>query len=161
MGAFSLRIIIYIIDLITRGRSRLATELPCLCFTSKTVSFLQVFRMPSCYFVWIRRNQSFNIALKTTDIEDTYQILTFPFTVGVNNSSKTFAITKIRDKINRVSVPQSSIPQLQIITVWSVSFMVETNLNCYLMTTLCNPCYNKLSLYKTWRISHHQWVINM
>ena len=38
MGAFSLHIITYIIDLLTRAHLRLATELPCLCLTSETAS---------------------------------------------------------------------------------------------------------------------------
>ena len=42
MGAFSLCFIIYIIDLITGTRSRLAAELPCLCLTSETASFFWV-----------------------------------------------------------------------------------------------------------------------
>ena len=56
------------------------------------------------------RNQSFNIAPKTTGIEDTYRTLTtIPFHVGVNNSSQNIAIINIQEKICRVSVAVESI----------------------------------------------------
>ena len=42
MGAFSLRIIIYIIDLVTRARLRLVAELPCLRLNLETVSLFRV-----------------------------------------------------------------------------------------------------------------------
>ena len=38
MGAFSLHIIIYVIDLLTSAHLRLATELQCLCLTSETAT---------------------------------------------------------------------------------------------------------------------------
>ena len=43
MDAFSLRIMIYIIDLITLARLKLVAELPCLCLTSGTVLFFSGF----------------------------------------------------------------------------------------------------------------------
>ena len=42
MGAFSLRIIIYIIDLLTRVHLRFATELPYLCSASEKALFFRV-----------------------------------------------------------------------------------------------------------------------
>ena len=42
MGAFSLRIIIHVIDVLTSARLRLAAELPCLCLTSESVSLFWV-----------------------------------------------------------------------------------------------------------------------
>ena len=75
MGAFSLHFLIYIIDFITRARLRLAIELPCLV----SLSSVTVLGFLLC-FVWMRRNQSFNIASETTGIEDTYQTITaIPF----------------------------------------------------------------------------------
>ena len=70
MGAFSLRTIIYIIDLLTRAHLRFAAELPCLCLTSETASlFSGFFTCHDVVFVWTRRNLSFNIAPKTPGIE--------------------------------------------------------------------------------------------
>ena len=67
----------------------------------------------------MRRNQLFNIAPKTTGIEDTYRTLTaITFYVGVNNSSKIFAITNVREKICMLSVPVGAIiPWLNVPTI--------------------------------------------
>ena len=42
MGVFPLRILIYIIDLVTPERFRLAVDLPYLCLTLEAVSLFQV-----------------------------------------------------------------------------------------------------------------------
>ena len=71
MGAFSLRIRIYISDLLTRVHLRLATELPCLCLCLETASLFSCLRSPSFYFVRMRLNYLLNIAPITTGVEYT------------------------------------------------------------------------------------------
>ena len=72
MGAFSLRIIIHVIDVLTSARLRLAAMLN----FGISVTFLGFF---ACHCV-VLFGRAFNIATKTTDIEDTYPTLTaIPF----------------------------------------------------------------------------------
>ena len=109
MGAFSLCIIMYIIDLITRAHD---LRLNCHVYAQlqKQCHFFGFLRTSSCWYICMGRNQSFSIAPKMTGIEDTYQTLTaISFQVGVNKSSKIFVIINIREMICRVSVPVGSI----------------------------------------------------
>ena len=100
MGAFSLHIVMYTINLFTCAHLRLATELLCLWLTLETASLSSGFFVYHRYilFACAATNQSI-IALRTTGVEDTYRTLTvFPLQVGVKNSLKYFAITNIREK---------------------------------------------------------------
>ena len=98
----------------------LATGLSCLCSTSEKTS-LSSFLIIS--FIHMCRDQLFNPARTTTGVENAYCTLTaipfqvqrveqvvqktqyqtlaaIPFKVGLNNSSKNFAITNIRKKLS-------------------------------------------------------------
>ena len=97
MGAFSVRIIIYISDLLKCAHSTLTTA--CQCLTSETASLSSGFFVHHRFnFACMRRNYSPNIANGTTNVKDTS-----------NNSSKYFAVTNIRENICGVSVPVESI----------------------------------------------------
>ena len=63
MDAYSLRIIIYIIDLKTRARLRLAAELPCLFLTSEALLYFSGFFADHCVvlFGWTAINHSISI----------------------------------------------------------------------------------------------------
>ena len=76
----------------------------------KSVTLFGLFCLSSGYFVWMHRHQSFNIAPKTTGVEDTYPMLkAIRFHVKVNNSSKNLAFSNIREKVWRVSVSVETI----------------------------------------------------
>ena len=90
-----------------------AKEVLCLSFNHAKTSLIPSFLGPRRPFVSVRSNRSSNLAFRTTVVEDTHLTrAVIPFKVGANNSLIKIAITNIREKICRVSVPvQSIIPR--------------------------------------------------
>ena len=94
------------IDLLTRAQSRLRREFNVCVPLRKRRHCLRFSSFLIFSFIYMRHNLSFNPACKTTGVQDACRTLTaIPFKVGVNNSSKIFAIVCMREKAFRVSVP--------------------------------------------------------
>ena len=74
----------------------------------------------------MRRNKPGNLAFRTTIIEDTHLLLAaILFTVEANYSIVFFAITNIREKNCRVSIPvKSIIPWATLCFTWSYATML-------------------------------------
>ena len=112
-------IVTYIIDTLTCAHLNL--PLDCHIYVSLQKKVVTVFFVSYCLTFYMRRNKSDSLTRLTTDAEDPYQPFTILLKIRVNNSSKIFTITSIREKFCRDSVPVN----LQFLVLTNKSFWLN------------------------------------